>query len=208
MFTFIGHIASSLLWGGLLALLLLVIVQFIIKVVFSPYAYSPSSIAVISVAFCMLMWQTVSMIGAFYLKGYVETLEEMVQNILPDDGSVISADQMHQLDRQLDDMQGILGDKFTINIKEYLAQLTVGDRIDKTQVVHSVSEEFLSGVNWFIWKRVFWIIGIVVVSIVAAGLLGNQGTGGGGKSSRRRSGRNVAHAGVAHSSSRRRRNRV
>lgn len=205
MFALIGHIASSIFWGGLLALLLLVMVQFMIKVIFSPYAHSASSVAVVSVAFCMLLWQTVPMIGAFYVKGYATTIEEVVKTALPDSRTVVSAEDMRQLNHQIDELQGTLGEGFTLNIKNTLAQWTAGEQVDKTQMIHSISKAFRSGVNWFIWKRVFWITGILVVSTVAAGLLGNQGTGR-NASSRRRSGRSAAHARTS-ASSRMRRNK-
>ncbi len=205
MFTLVGHMVSSLIWGILLASLLIGIIQFIVKVIFSPYAHSVSSLAIVSVAFCMLSWQTVQMIGAFRLKGYVDNVEETVNAIIPAEGITVTPGQIQEVERQLNQWQSVLGSKFTVDMQEYLVQYKAGAHIDRLQVIDSVKNGFRHTINWFIWKRLFWIVGIMLVSTVFAGLLGSQGAGG--TTSSRRRGTRASRSSRSTSSSARRRHR-
>lgn len=204
MFTLVGHVVSSLIWGILLASLLIGIIQFIVKVIFSPYVHSPSSFAVVSVAFCMLSWQTVQMIGAFHLKDYIDEVEETVNAIIPAEGITVTPQQIQDVGRQLDQWQAALGSKFTVDMREYLAQYETGAHIERSQVTGFVKSSFRHAINWFIWKRLFWIVGIMLVSTVAAGLLGNQGTG---RTSSRQRGTRASRSSRSTSSPARRRRR-
>lgn len=193
MFTLVGHLFASIIWGVLLAIILLIILRALIKIIFSPYTYSISSLLIVSVAFVMLTWQTIQMVGGFYAKGYVATVVETATAALPEDGVALSTEQVRKLNEQVKQLQSTLGYKFD-NLEGYLSQIEAGVRLNRTEIIKTISFGFQSTVNWFIWKRVFWILGIVVVSTILAGLLGKQGVtnssrrGGGSRHARVSSG--------------------
>lgn len=175
MFSLIGHLVTSIIWGVLLAIFLLIVLQTLIKIIFSPYTHSASSLLIVSVAFAMLTWQTVQMVGGFYAKEHVEIVVEAAASVLPKDGFVVSSEQVQQLNEQVRQLQSTLGTKIAV-MESCMSQIEAGKRINRTEIMDKMSAEFQSAVNWFIWKRVFWILGVTIVGTILAGLLGKQDT--------------------------------
>lgn len=167
MFTIISNILACLLWGAFISIVLVLFLYFIIRIFYPSYLTSIFSWFTLFILLGLLFIQNVMLVGAIYTKGYINDINILITNLLeqPDDISQSIATQYSkaQIKQEIS--------------KQYpMAEfyLTCFDNIDLTQLRSKMTaadmiKEMRSITNDYIFHRIIWIIGLIVVEAMILG---------------------------------------
>lgn len=158
VFDILRYAIDSMVWGVLFALAGVALLFFLIKGIYPRYTYSPLSIIVGVILFVLLSFQSVFICGAFKVKAMTDNIERSINSYIPDDwkhyGHTFTEDETQQIAENL--------------IQEYpLFGCYVGGADfsghDVDEIAESMVDEIHDFMNAYIWRRVFWSLGFVVV---------------------------------------------
>ncbi len=141
---------SALFWGILSGLLVAIVVAYIMKEVFS---VSRLYIAIAGLFLCFfLSFQFTTLIAAAKTKAYIKNVDVLVKTI--DEGVNW---------REIETTYPIL--------KPYLGKVT--EQLETvTGSSLSIASYTIGVINGYMWRRVAWILGVLILTFVTAGILG------------------------------------
>jgi predicted PurR-regulated permease PerM len=154
MFHIFSDIVSSLFWGVIFTLLLSVIVFYLPKMIAVRYGHTPLGILFLVVGFCFFAFQLTLLTGSFKLKGYIPSARQIEQ-------LDIRATTLEEFGRELTEQYPML-EKYIRKIADNGGMIqkesaTVAD------LVQFVRAKLYRMINNYIWRRVGWIIGGVLI---------------------------------------------
>ena len=161
----IGNIVACVFWGALIAIVLTAVVCLFCRVLMPGKASNALSLAVLAVFLLFAGFQATLMVGAMYAKGYVGDISDYASALVDEaNGQIGSSAQnldetIHQIEREYPVARVITGRINTDALQEYTDQgLSIADYI---------ADMLRSTLNWYVWRRVLWILGFAVVAMMA-----------------------------------------
>lgn len=167
----VGNIVGTVFWGAILAIVVVVLTYSVCRAIRSQSVQSVTAIAILGVLLLFAGAQTTMIVGALYGKGYVKDISGYA-NSLVSAGSekVESVTDFEELRRQLSD--------------QFPMAKPVLDKIDGSgaaqyvsrghTVVDFVADNLRDSLNYYILRRVLWLIGFVVVAMASILLTGDK----------------------------------
>ena len=153
---------GCILWGAAIAIIMTVAVWLLCQVL--DRAASPLTYVVLAILFVLNGAQATMMIGAMYGRGYVADMGEYVNSFVGQGENVTASIN------DFDNLRGQLENDFPM-------MKTVLDKIDTSKlrsymeeghsIVDFVTDELKSILNWYILRRILWMLGFMVTAVVA-----------------------------------------
>jgi hypothetical protein len=169
-----------MMWGGLIALLLTGGVYLLCSSAGSGSLRSAGAYIVLLLLLILLGVQSTLMVGGFYAKGYVSDAQEVIAAVLPQtvdgvgDASPMSYDELRERVTDEYPLLGPLFDKIDPTaISEYIKD-------GGNAVAKFVGDNLTDSINYYIVRRVLWMVGFVVAAILAICLFFSNRSGGSG----------------------------
>lgn len=169
----VGNIIGSLFWGVLMAI---VIIAIIMLLCFRMMRNVPPIVYVILLMLLVFLGiQSTLMVGALYAKGYVNDIGNYANSLVSvSKQEKISAADYESLFSQITDEFPIVKPVLDIlapsEAQEYVAQ--------GHTIVDYITDNTNKSINNYIFRRVYWITGGIVIAILCIGLLGRRSLGG------------------------------
>lgn len=162
--SFIFNIMLSLLWGGIISVVLIVLLYVLMSVLFSSYRFTLWNIIVMLILWILLFAQSTMMVGAMYAKGYVDDVQKLVTDVIgytnADFGIYSSEEQLEKIKEAVDENLPVAS-SFVENID--VESITESG----LNFADSVSIVMKSYINFYILRRVLWILGFMIVGGIA-----------------------------------------
>ena len=156
MLTIAGHLIACLLWGIALASLLMFFVHMCIANLTSHRRYSFFSVLVYIVCFFCLSWQSVRMVGAFYLKDYMNGLHDTVNVYIA---------EMSQLGESVVEMKENLLRRYPF-VADYIRDMSMDGwniQQDSSVVADYLTAYVQYELNWYIAWRIGYMLMIMLL---------------------------------------------
>lgn len=163
---FLGNILGCIFWGALVAVVATGIVYLLCRLI-SGSVNSLGAYIVLTVLFILAGAQGSMITGALYLKGYVTDAHDAIESLIPniDTGDVeqatVNIDQLRQ--RLLDEYPMLASyiDKIDLSEANNYLQNAQGS---STAIANSVANQFNDTLNYYVLRRVLWLIGFMVAA--------------------------------------------
>ena len=158
----IGNIIGSIFWGAVLAVLVVLLTYVVCRAIRIQSVQGLSAIIILVVLFLFAGAQTTMIAGALYGKGYVDDVSSYANSLVSTGSEAVeSATNFEELRQQLSD--------------QFPMAKPILDKIDGSgaaqyvskghTVVDFVAENLNDTLNYYILRRVLWLIGFVVVAM-------------------------------------------
>ena len=159
----IGNLIGCLLWGTLIALLVVGGIFFLLRLLVPNSLNSVFSWGVLAILFVHTTAQSSLMVGAMYAKGYVNDVSGYANNLLPEKSTAQDAvSDFQRIRQQIEEQFPLSKSVFkrinTDDIQEYTAS--------GHSVVEFIADEMKSTINYYILRRVVWLLGAVLIALV------------------------------------------
>ncbi len=169
----LGNLLACIFWGIIIALGVTAIV-FVLGAVFTGGRLSPLAYAVLLVLFVLAAVQGTLLSGGLYTKGYVDDVEEIITPLIPD----LSETNLQAVAASYDEVQNAI-------IDEYPMLLPLLSQIDLSQlssylpqgggaVATYVGNQLRALVTDYVLRRVYWLLGFMLLATLAVVLLGRR----------------------------------
>lgn len=157
----IGNLLGSIFWGGVIAILVTLAVYAVCKQL--GRADSLLTWGVLAVLLLFGGAQCTMMVGAMYAKGYVDDVSGYANNLLPEKSAAQDAvSDFQRIRQQIEEQFPLSKSVFkrinTDDIQEYTAS--------GHSVVEFIADEMKSTINYYILRRVAWLLGVVLIALV------------------------------------------
>ena len=158
----VGNIIGSLFWGSLIAIVVTVAVWLLCQAV--DRAASPVTYIIMVILLILTGAQATMMVGAMYAKGYITDINDYANSLMSTSESITAYNSnfdelRHQIEEEFP-IAKLLFDKIdTDGLQAYL---------NKSQsITDYLTDNLNSTLNWYIIRRILWMMAFVVVAIVA-----------------------------------------
>lgn len=216
MFAVIGNVIACVFWGAIISLIICALFYVIVKLFYPNYSFSITSGILLSSLAIFLFIQSFLLMGANYVKGYTEEIGSVVLTVVnntEDAVRMMALDVQNSVDAALNTVNGQVD---IAKIKDALVSEypVLGKYIDgwvgikgialnssPTQIAAAVVNGVNGQINAYIWRRVFWMLGAVVLLLITFCLLITPGTHASRSYSSRESRRTARSSGVRRSRS-------
>ena len=171
----IGNIIGSVFWGLIITIVVVGGVFLLCKALVSYRASSLLSLGILLVLFVLAGAQSTMMVGAMYAKGYVDDISTYANSLVTAGADAVqsgtdavpSVSDFNRIRQQIEDQFPMA--------KPVLDRIDVGDLDQYVASGHSVvdfiANELKSTLNYYILRRVLWLMGFVLVALVGILLL-------------------------------------
>lgn len=166
LFDIMYYAIGSFFLGVILTLLGMVLMFFLVKSWLRNAEFTPASYIVGGILFFFLAFQTVLLCGAVTIKSYVGDVELYVNSLvsgLSQSAVLSSQDSQEILDRINDDFP-LVG--YYVDIADF------GGHTPQT-IASSMADELCSYMNWYILRRLLWML--LFVAVGAFGVIKTMG---------------------------------
>ena len=160
LFEIVRYSFSSIIWGILIAVLCMALFVFLIKGWYKDATFSPVSYVVGVVLFFLLSIQCVLIVGSMKIIDMSDEYETQINTIV--ESAYASSDEV-----PLEQASEII-DKI---IKEYpILHYYIGggefSGFTAKELPHAIAQELRSFMRWYIFRRILWCLGFVIVGAV------------------------------------------
>lgn len=217
MFAIVGDVVVCMFWGAVISLVLSILFYLVVKLFYPTYSFSiVSGISLASLA-VFLFIQSFLLVGAFCVKDYMDGISSVALSVVNDTENTIqlmSADMnasMNVVEGQVDvaAIKDVIVSEYPV-VGKYISGLEnlhgITSNASPTQIASAVVDGLNGKINAYIWRRVFWMLGALMVTVVGFCLLVTPAKRVRYTESSRNSRRTARHAGStsrsSHSSSR------
>lgn len=200
MFAVIGNVIACVCWGAFISLAISALFYFCVKILYPNYSLSIVSGISLSALAIFLFIQSFLLVGANYVKDYTDGIGKVALSVISETENTVRlmADNVQNsvntslnvADKQVDvvAIKDALVSEYPVLNKyidrwENLQGLTLNE--SPAQIAAAVVDGVTGEIDAYIWRRVFWMLGAVVVTMVGFCLLITPGA----NSSRRHSSR-------------------
>lgn len=157
LFDIIRYSLSSVVWGILIAGLCMALFVFLIKGWYKDAAFSPVSYIVGALLFLLLSFQCVLVVGSLKIIDMTDEYEERISTIVD---SVCSATDNVSLSQSSDIIERIINE---YPILQYYISGGEFTGYTAKELPHVMAQEIRSYMRWYIFRRVLWCLGFVLV---------------------------------------------
>lgn len=160
LFDILSYSISSLIWGILISLACMALFVFLIKGWYKDATFSPASYLVGFVLFVLLCFQCILIVGSLKIINTSDEYEAQISAIVESIYTPSEEVPQEQASSIIDEI-----------IKESpILQYYIGggefSGYKANELPHAIVEELQSFMRWFIFRRILWCLGFVVVGAI------------------------------------------
>ena len=156
-FSLLSTAISSIFYGIVVTAVVMTILYFVLKSLSRGIVETAAFFITGILLAALLVTQVSLLIGAIQAKDAVDSAEILLNQMLENSyGEVSAQDSQHLLDT-VTEAYPVIGTYF--GVADFSGQ-------DVSDVASAMHDEMISRLNTFIWHRVWWILGVVVVACV------------------------------------------
>ncbi len=159
LFEILRYSFSSVIWGFLIAIASMALFVFLIKGWYKDATFSPVSYLVGAVLFVFLSFQCILIVGSLKIISMTDEYEQkivtLVQSYSPD-GEVSKAQASEVIDEIIEEFP----------ILEYYIGGGEFSGYTASQLPAAIAKELRSFMRWYIFRRILWCLGFVIVGAV------------------------------------------
>ena len=160
LFDILRYSLSSLLWGILIAFACMALFGFLIKGWYKDATFSPVSYVVGALLFLLLSFQCVLVVGSLKIIDMSDEYENRISAVVD---SVYSPSDEVSLSQASDVIDTII-DEFPI-LQYYIGGGEFSG-FTAEQLPHAMADELRSFMRWYIFRRILWCLGFVIVGAI------------------------------------------
>ena len=160
LFDILKYSFSSVIWGILIAVACMTLFVFLIKGWYKDATFSPISYVVGAILFMFLSFQCVLIVGSLKILDTTDYYEMEITRIV--DSTYDSADDVSM--GQADEIIQVIIDRFPL-LQYYISGGEFSGFTAK-ELPHAMADELRSFMHWYIFRRILWCIGFVIVGAV------------------------------------------
>ncbi len=181
MFAVIGNVIACVFWGAVISLVICILFYFCLKLFYPTYSFSiVSCISLLALAIFLFI-QSFLLMGANYVKNYTEEMGNIALSFISgteDAVRLMASDVQNSVDATLNTIDGqvdidaikdaLLSEYPILNkyIDGWDNLQGIAVNSSPTQIAGAVVDGVNGEVNAYIWRRVFWMLGAVVLMII------------------------------------------
>lgn len=151
---------SSVIWGILIAVACMALFVFLIKGWYKDATFSPISYIIGAVLFLFLSIQCILIVGSLKIIDTTDYYETEISRIV--DSAYDAADEVTM--GQADDIIQVIIDRFPL-LQYYISSGEFSGFTAK-ELPHAMADELRSFMRWYIFRRILWCLGFVIVGAV------------------------------------------
>ena len=160
LFDILRYSFSSMIWGILIAVACIALFVFLIKGWYKDATFSPISYVVGAILFLFLSFQCILIVGSLKIISMTDEYEQRITSIVE---SAYSPSDMVSMPQASDVIDTII-DEFPI--LEYYIGGGEFSGFTAEQLPHAIADELRSFMRWFIFRRILWCLGFVIVGAI------------------------------------------
>lgn len=160
LFDILRYSFSSIIWGILIAIGCMALFVFLIKGWYKDATFSPVSYVVGALLFLLLSFQCVLVVGSLKIIDMSDEYENRISAIVD---NVFSPSDEVSLAQASDVIDTII-DEFPI-LQYYIGGGEFSGFTAK-ELPHAIAQELRSFMRWYIFRRILWCLGFVIVGAV------------------------------------------
>ena len=160
LFDILRYSFASAFWGVLIAVACMALFVFLIKGWYKDATFSPVSYIIGAVLFFFLSFQCILVVGSLKIISMTDEYEQRITSIVE---SVYSPSDMVSMPQASDVIDTII-DEFPI--LEYYIGGGEFSGFTAAQLPHAMADELRSFMRWYIFRRILWCIGFVIVGAI------------------------------------------
>ena len=162
LFDILKYSFSSVIWGILIAVACMTLFVFLIKGWYKDATFSPISYVVGAVLFLFLLFQCVLIVGSLKILDTTDYYETEISRIV--DSTYDSVDEVSM--GQADEIIQVIIDRFPL-LQYYISGGEFSGFTAK-ELPHAMADELRSFMHWYIFRRILWCLGFVIVGAICA----------------------------------------
>ena len=160
LYDILNYSFSSVIWGLLIAIACMALFVFLIKGWYKDATFSPVSYIIGAILFIFLSFQCVLIVGSLKIISMTDDYEQRITSIVE---SVYSPSDMVSMPQASDVIDTII-DEFPI--LEYYIGGGEFSGFTAAQLPHAMADELRSFMRWYIFRRILWCLGFVIVGAI------------------------------------------
>ena len=160
LFDILRYSFSSMIWGILIAVACMALFVFLIKGWYKDATFSPISYAVGATLFLFLSFQCILVVGSLKIISMTDEYEQRITSMVE---SAYSPSDMVSMPQASDVIDTII-DEFPI--LEYYIGGGEFSGFTAEQLPHAMADELRSFMRWYIFRRILWCLGFVIVGAI------------------------------------------
>lgn len=160
LFDILRYSFSSMIWGILIAVACIALFVFLIKGWYKDATFSPISYAVGAILFLFLSFQCILIVGSLKIISMTDEYEQRITNIVE---SAYSPSDMVSMPQASDVIDTIIEE---FPILEYYIGGGEFSGFTAEQLPHAMADELRSFMRWYIFRRILWCLGFVIVGAI------------------------------------------
>ena len=160
LFDILRYSFSSMIWGILIAVACMALFVFLIKGWYKDATFSPISYAVGATLFLFLSFQCILVVGSLKIISMTDEYEQRITSIVE---SAYSPSDMVSMPQASDVIDTIIEE---FPILEYYIGGGEFSGFTAEQLPHAMADELRSFMRWYIFRRILWCLGFVIVGAI------------------------------------------
>jgi len=160
LYDILNYSFSSVIWGLLIAIACMALFVFLIKGWYKDATFSPVSYIIGAILFIFLSFQCVLIVGSLKIISMTDDYEQRITSIVE---SVYSPSDMVSMPQASDVIDTIIEE---FPILEYYIGGGEFSGFTAEQLPHAMADELRSFMRWYIFRRILWCLGFVIVGAI------------------------------------------
>ena len=160
VFNILRYSFGSIIWGVLIAICCIALFVFLIKGWYKDATFSPVSYIIGAILFIFLSFQCVLIVGSLKIISMTDDYEQRITSIVE---SVYSPSDMVSMPQASDVIDTIIEE---FPILEYYIGGGEFSGFTAEQLPHAMADELRSFMRWYIFRRILWCLGFVIVGAI------------------------------------------
>lgn len=155
-----SYAIDSMLLGVFITILGVALLYFLIRGFYPRYTFTPVSLIVGAILFVLLSGQSVLICGAFKIKGMADDIEQSINQNIP---MLFRLTGHEYTEKETQEICEQLRDEYPL-FACYIGGMDFEGHTPES-IAASVKEELHDFLNAYIWKRLAWCIGFILVGM-------------------------------------------
>ena len=160
LFDILRYSFSSAIWGILIAVVCMALFVVLIKGWYKDATFSPISYVVGVVLFLFLSFQCILIVGSLKILDTTDYYEMEITRIV--ESSFDAADEVTM--GQSDDIIKLIIDRYPL--LQYYIEGGKFTGFTAKELPHAMADELRSFMHWYIFRRILWCLGFVIIGAV------------------------------------------
>ena len=160
LFDILSYSFSSVIWGVLIATACTALFVFLTKGWYKDATFSPISYLVSAILFLFLSFQCILIVGSFKILYTTDSYETEISRIV--DSAYDGTDEIPK--EHADEIIQVIIDRFPL--LQYYISGGEFSGFSAMELPHAMADELRSFMRWYIFRRILWCLGFVMVGAV------------------------------------------